>query len=363
MASDQDQKTEDATLRKQEEAREKGQVPMSTEFVAAVLLAGWMMAALFQGGGVAGSVGSVLAGSISNVGVLGPQELDQIQIAALMADLGRMIGQALMVVMLPLLLLGMLVGYGQIGFRVTPQALSFDFSRLDPIKGFGRLLSMRSVVRTVMALTKILLIGGTMITIGWLQIDKVTQLAGSELGPVLAGIGHIAGRAVAGAIGVVILLAVIDLVYQRFQHGRDLRMSKQEIRDEMKSTEGDPHVKGRIRRVQREMASRRMLADVPDATVVVTNPTHYAVALRYEAEEREGKSAPRVVAKGVDHVAQKIKAVARDAGVLLFEDVPLARALHAQCEIGDQVPLELYEAVAGVLAYVYRVQGDVAKKA
>jgi flagellar biosynthetic protein FlhB len=136
-------------------------------------------------------------------------------------------------------------------------------------------------------------------------------------------------------------------------------MSKQEVRDEMKSTEGDPHLKGRIRRVQRELAARRMMADVPTATVVVTNPTHYAVALRYEDEERSQRSAPRVVAKGVDHLAQRIKELARESGVPLYEDVPLARALHAQCELGDQVPVDLYEAVAGVLAYVYRVQGEV----
>jgi len=128
----------------------------------------------------------------------------------------------------------------------------------------------------------------------------------------------------------------------------------------MKNSEGDPHLKARVRRVQREMASRRMMADVPKATVVVTNPTHYAVALRYDRDEETGagRGAPVVVAKGVDHVAERIKEIAREAEVLCYEDVPLARALHAQCEIGDEIPVDLFQAVATVLAYVYRVQGE-----
>ena len=159
------------------------------------------------------------------------------------------------------------------------------------------------------------------------------------------------------AVLTVVALAVIDLVYQRFQHKQDMRMTRKEVRDEQKNTDGDPQVKARIRRVQREMASRRMMQDVPDATVVITNPEHYAVALQYS---EGGGSAPRVVAKGVDEVAQRIKAVAREHGVFLFENPPLARALHRQAEIGDPIPEGLYQAVANVLAYVFRVQGRAA---
>ena len=355
--AERDQKTEEATPRRREEAREKGQVPLSSELVAATMLAGWMLALAFQGERLAGAVGGLLASSLQALGSLGTAELGQSQLVELLTTKGRVVGGALALLFLPLMSVGVLVGYGQIGFRVTPKALAFDPSRLDPFKGFGRMLSARSAVRTGLAVLKILLIGGVMAAIAWLQLGDITTLGGGELGPVLAGIGYVAARCAAGAIGVVLLLAVLDLAFQRFQHGRDLRMSKQEVRDELKSTEGDPHLKGRIRRVQRELASRRMMADVPDATVVVTNPTHYAVALRYEDRERDERSAPRIVAKGVDRVAERIKDVAREAGVPCYEDVPLARALHAQCEIGDQVPVELYEAVAGVLAYVYRVQG------
>jgi flagellar biosynthesis protein FlhB len=174
------------------------------------------------------------------------------------------------------------------------------------------------------------------------------------LGPALVAIGRIVSRAAVAGVIVITLLALFDLWFQRAQHAKEMKMSKKELRDEHKSSEGDPMVKARIRQVQREVASQRMMEEVPNATVVVTNPTHFAVALRYTSEEG---GAPRVVAKGVDEIARKIKDVAREAGVLVYEDPPLARALHRGCQIGDEVPEELFQAVAGVLAYVYRVQG------
>ena len=151
------------------------------------------------------------------------------------------------------------------------------------------------------------------------------------------------------------ILGLIDLAFQRWQLERDLRMSRQEIKEENRITEGDPHVKARVRQLQREMATSRMMADVPKATVVVTNPTHFSVALLYD-RAAEGR-APRVVAKGVDFVAQRIRSVAGEAGVLCYEDPALARALHAQADIGQEIPEDLYAAVAEVLAYVYRLQG------
>jgi flagellar biosynthetic protein FlhB len=195
--------------------------------------------------------------------------------------------------------------------------------------------------------------------VAWSQIGGIANLAGLELGPALVATGHVALRCVGSAVIALLFLAILDLVFQRWQHERDLRMSKQELREEARSTDGDPHVKAQIRRVQRDLARRRMLHDVPKATVIVTNPTHYAVALRYQQSTTgNSESAPRVVAKGVDLVAARIKSLGSEAGVPLFEDVPLARALHARCEIGDEIPTELYTAVAEVLAYVYRIQSE-----
>ena len=200
---------------------------------------------------------------------------------------------------------------------------------------------------------------------GRLQLTKLLKLGGSELGPNLqVAIEAIFYVAVA-ALLIILAIAVYDFFFQRIQHQKDLRMSKEEVRQDHKSTEGDPQIKARIRQVQREMAQRRMMADVPDATVVVTNPTHVAVALAYPRNDAGEPlyDAPRVVAKGLDDVAQRIKGVAREAGVPLYEDVPLARTLHHRCEIGDGIPAELFEAVAAVLRFVYDLEGTSAARA
>lgn len=355
-----DEKTEDATPRKRDEAREQGQVPISTEFIAAMLLIAWMGAFVFAGGHLGKDLGNVVKGGIERIVTVGTSELGVTEAARILLAIGREGALMLGVFIGPMFLVGFLVGYGQVGFGITPKAVALKPEKLDPIKGLGRLFSMRAVVKTGMASAKILLIGGVMLAIGWMQIEDISKLGGTDLGPTLRAVGHVILKCATGAILVVLAISLIDLAYQRYQHERDLKMSKQEVKDDMKSTEGDPHVKARIRAVQRELSSQRMMQDVPKATVVITNPTHYAVALLYEREGEDGRGAstPRVVAKGVDHVAQRIKEIAREADVICFEDVPLARALHAQCEIGDEIPVDLFQAVASVLAYVYRVHGD-----
>ena len=266
-------------------------------------------------------------------------------------------GMAVLMFAAPLFVLSLLVAFGQVGFQIAPKAIEMEPSKIDPIKGIGRLFSMRSLVRTGLALLKLAAIGLAISLTAYGQLDELASIDGVDVGPaLLVGNGLFVRSCVAALISI-LAIAVIDLAFQRWQHSKDLRMSKQEVKEEMKNVEGDPHVKGRIRQLQREMASRRMMHEVPDATVVVTNPTHYAVALKYDRDDADG-FAPRVVAKGVDSVAQRIKELARENDVICFENVPLARALHAQCEIGDFIPEDLFEAVASVLAYVYRVQND-----
>jgi flagellar biosynthetic protein FlhB len=358
-SEDADQRTEQATPRRRMEAREKGQVPLSLELVAALLMIGWTAALALGGGSLARNVGASLGGALQQLGELGRSELSIAAAAALVGDAGLQAARALLPLILPLVALGALAAYAQIGFQVTPKAIEADLAKLDPVKGLGRLFSARTLVRTLLASAKLAFIAGVMAVLAWSQVDRIAVLSGADLGPALAGAGHIALRCVCGALAAVLLLAVLDTLFQRWQHERDLRMSRQELREELRNLEGDPHIRARIRRVQRELASRRMMADVPKATVVVTNPTHFAVALRYERAPAKGKGggAPRVVAKGVDAVAERIKGVAREAEVPCYEDVALARALHARCEIGDEVPVDLYQAVAEVLAYVYRIQG------
>jgi flagellar biosynthetic protein FlhB len=351
------EKTEEATPRRREEAREKGQVALSSELVSALSLGTALGAFLLLGGPLMQTLGSLVQASLKDLGTVGVETLDIARAEELLKHAGEEGTGILLLFAAPLLVVAALVGFGQVGFHIAPKAIEMDLGKLNPIKGLTRMFSMKSVVRTLMAVAKLCVIGGTIVFTATTQVDNISSIDSRDLGPVLVAVGEIVLKAVVGGLLAIAVIGLIDLLYQRWQHEQELLMTKQEIKEEYKNVDGDPHIKARIRQVQREMASRRMMADVPDATVVVTNPTHYAVALKYERSAADGR-APYVLAKGVDHVAQQIKKVAAESGVLLFENVPLARALHAQCEIGDEVPEDLFEAVASVLAYVYRVQGD-----
>jgi len=352
---DKQQKTEEATPQRRREAREKGQVALSSEAVSASALLAVAGSFLLLGGFLAQAVGALVVGSLTLVGANGTVELESSGAARLISGAITSIAPEFFLVILPGLLVAALVGYSQAGLQITPKSVSIDATKINPTKGLERLFSTRSVVRATMALAKVLVVVATIGIVAWQQAPNVSALAGAELGPVLQMVGAILVRCIAAALLAILALGLIDLVFQRAQHSKDLRMTRQEIKEELKNTEGDPHLKARVRQIQREIAGRRMMADVPTATVIVTNPTHYAVALTYERDSAEG-SAPRVVAKGVDAVAERIKEVATDAGVALFEDRPLARALHARAEIGEEVPIDLFEAVAAVLAYVYGVE-------
>ncbi len=358
---DRDQKTEEATPRRREEARENGQVALSNEVIAAMMLCAGMLCLTFGGGSIARAAGELATSTLVHLGDLGMSEIDVADSAEIVKSAMFGVLTPLVLVFLPVLAVGALVGYGQVGLRITPKAVAADPSKLNLIKGLKRMFSARSMMRTLMAALKVAAIGAVMTAISWAQLGNVIRMGMTDVGPMMLGIGHVALRATAGALIAIVVLSLIDFFFQRYQHERDLRMTKQEVKEENRITEGDPHVKARMRQIQRELATSRMMADVPKATVVVTNPTHYAVALRYERDHGgDGARAPRIVAKGVDHVAQRIKEVARENEVVCYEDVRLARALHAQVEIGQEIPEGLYTAVAEVLAYVYRLEGSLA---
>lgn len=361
--TDEDDKVVDASPRRRQEARERGQVAMSTELVVAALLAGWLAILAFGGGPLSAALAAGIAQSAERLGAFGVMELSPAQAAGDVVNAVLPAARAALLLILPMTAVGFLISYGQVGFALTPKAIALDPSKISPIAGWRRIASLRSTVRTGLGIAKLVLIAAVIVVVAMGQIGGLASLSDSELGPVLVVTGRIAFRAAAAAIVAMLALAIADLFYQRWQLSKDLRMTKQEARQEHKQDEGDPHVKGRIRRLQRELATRRMMADVPRATVIVTNPTHFAVALKYykDGYDERGRQvdpgAPRVVAKGVDRIAQRIKELGSQAGVPLYEDVPLARALHARCEIGDEIPAELFGAVAEVLAYVYRVHG------
>jgi flagellar biosynthetic protein FlhB len=354
---DDGEKTEDATPRKRQEAREMGQVPISTELIAALTLIGWFATFLVAGGSLFEGFGGIIVGTLQGMPELASVELTPELITNELGRAVSTIGLSALGLIAPLFALTAFAGYGQVGLGLATKALELKPEKLNPLSGLGKLFSVRGLVRTLLSLAKLAVIFTTVALTAWSQFAKIIAIESLELGPALVAIGQVVMRCTTSALVAILVLALAVTFFQRYQHDKELRMTKKEVKEEMRSSEGDPQVKARIRRMQREIATRRMMSDVPKATVVITNPTHYAVALSYDREAPpERRGAPKVVAKGVDAVAQRIKEVAREAHVTIYEDVPLARALHARCEIGDEVPAELYQAVAEVLAYVYGIE-------
>ena len=351
MSQDSDlEKTEPASPRRLEKAREDGQVPRSPELSTfAVLIAAgsglWLM-----GDHLTGQLRSLIKGGMQvprDVGfdssLLTERLFDQ-SLHALVAFAPFFILMILAAVVAPMLLSGWLF---------TFKSLAPDFNRLNPVKGVGRMFSLHSLVELCKALLKAALIGGAGAWTVWHHKEAVLSLIAAPLAVGAGHMGELVAMSFLAIAGTMVLIAAVDVPFKLWDHHRKLKMTKEEVRQENKETEGNPQVKGRIRAQQREMARKRMMAEVPKADVIVTNPTHYSVALKYE----DGKMrAPRVVAKGSHLLALKIREVAQQHHVPLLEAPPLARALYHHAELGDEIPQTLYNAVAEVLAYVYQLR-------
>ncbi len=344
------ERTEKATPRRREKAREKGQVARSQEVNSFfVVLAGTvaLAATMTHFRDVLGRNAGYLLGQAH---FLGPENLFGVRY--LLA--GNV--EAMFVSMAPLagmvLVAGLVASLMQVGLKLTPSAMAFQWSRLDPIKGAKRFVQKKTFLELLKNLLKV----GVISLLAWLVIRSLMpSLAGTavlELPGILAVAREGFLKLMLVLLGFLAILAVLDWVLQKHQHEEELKMSRQEVKEELKEFEGDPQIKARIRGLQMEAARRRMLADVPRADVVVTNPTHLAVALKYES----GRPAPLVVAKGADHLAKKIRETARSARVPVIENKPVARQLYAEVEIGSPIPESLYQAVAEILAYVYRLR-------
>ncbi|HKR77790.1 MAG TPA: flagellar biosynthesis protein FlhB [Rhodanobacter sp.] len=351
MSDDSDQeKTEQPTEKRLKESREKGEVPRSRDLAgAAVVLAG--VAALMAGG----PASFEHARRIFAFGLGYSRE-------ALFSDAlpGRALHAALreaLALFAPVALATLLAAFAAPlllgGLNFSGQALAPKFERLDPIKGLCRIFALRGLVELGKALLKLLFIGAVL---ALLLRHWQGALQATGRGAVAAGIAQALGLLGQAALwfgSILALLGGLDALYQKYDHTKKLRMSRQEIKDEMKESEGSPEMKGRIRQVQMAQARRRMMEELPKADVVVVNPTHFAVALRYD-EGRTG--APRVIAKGVDVLAQQIRLVAGSHRIPLVEAPPLARALYASTKLGQEIPAALYVAVAQVLVYVYQLK-------
>jgi len=349
-------RTEKPTPTRLADARQKGQVALSRELimggslVVAVLaleyLGPWLIAAL-QGLMVTGlSVADARA------------RLERGDVPAMVGSLL----EAAAGVALPaatLLVIGIaaaaVFGYGQVGVQVAREAIGFHPERLNPVQGFARLFNLAALTRTGLSAAKLIVLGIVPAVVLWTEVPRlVAMFAADDVVPMVAFAGHLALRTMFWIAVPVLALALIDVLWQRREHVQRLMMTRQEVEDERKRAEGDPIVKRRLRTAALKLARQRMLEAVPKADVVVTNPTHFSVALAYD---RLLHTAPRVVAKGTDALALKIRELAKDHGVPLMQDPPLARALFRAVDVGTEIPERFYQAVATILGHVYRLKG------
>jgi len=343
------ERTEPASPRRIEQAREEGQVARSQELATfAVLFAGaggmWLL-----GGGVIRDLAALVRNGldISRATAFDPwlvvAQLHAQTLTALaaLAPLAFIVFVAALAA--PLLLDGWLF---------SPRVIAPDFARLNPAHGLARMFSLHSLVELAKSLAKAALVGGVAVWAFWHHKDALLDLTGQPVHGALVQLSRIVQLSFLAVVGAMVVVVVIDVPYQLWDYHRKLRMTREEVRHELKETEGDPQVKARVRSLQRAAARKRMMAEIPKADVVVTNPTHYAVALSYKAGKMR---APMVVAKGSHLLAERIRELAREHHVPLLEAPPLARALYRHADIGDAIPEALYAAVAEVLAYVYQL--------
>lgn len=344
------EKTEPASSRRLEQAREEGDVPRSRELATCTVLMAAGIGLWTTGTGVVRSINNMLVSGLSfdrDIAFNPDAILARIieHIGPLLLAFAPLAGLLMLVALASPLLIG--------GWLFSVKSLQPNFGRMNPLSGLGNMVSTRALVELIKALGKTIIVG----SIAWVvvnhQIDAVLGLTVEPLRTGPAHMTHILLTSFISIVGGLVVIAMIDAPYQMWHYANKLKMTRQEVREEAKESDGNPEIKAKIRQQQREMARRRMMSEVPTADVVVTNPTHFAVALKYADGSR---GAPKVIAKGADEVAAKIREIAAANKVPLLEAPPLARALYTHTDLGDEIPEALYTAVAEVLAYVYQLK-------
>ncbi|HZZ41634.1 MAG TPA: flagellar biosynthesis protein FlhB [Tepidisphaeraceae bacterium] len=356
MAEQAGDKTEAATPRRRQEAREQGNIARSQDLTASVLLIGAMMLLHYTGGTLVGALRAILleslsAASLGSVTLVSP--LDDVVKVVLVA------AAAMAPLFGGVVVLAVVVNIAQVGFNLNPARLEPNLGALNPLKGVGKMFGGGNAVALLMGLMKLTLVSLVAYSAvhGRLhQIIAAQQLSYMQI----FGLGMEIVYAIAIRIGVLLfVLAIIDYVYQRIRIERDLRMSKQEIKEEMRRMDGDPLMKQRRRQIAMQIAQNKLKKEVPKADVIVTNPTHFAIALKYDPDTM---GAPKVIAKGGDFMAKRIREIAIENGIPILERPPMARALFKLCNVGQEIPEQFYSAVAEILAYVYELSGKIKSK-
>ncbi|WP_150525581.1 flagellar biosynthesis protein FlhB [Roseibium sediminis] len=351
MADDQDdaEKTEDPTQKRLKEAHDKGDVAKSQEVSTWFTLAGATLLIALFAPEIAASIGSLLKGYMEHAHQI---PVDGYALKALWRDTGQSIA---LIVGLPLLALVVMAVAGnmvQHQLVFTTETITPKLSKISPLSGFKRLFSGESLVNFAKGIAKIFVVGALMVAVLWPRRDEADVMIFADLTIILEEARILILQLLGAVMAFMTVVAAADFAYQRNKWFNKQKMSLRDVKDEYKQTEGDPHVKGKIRQIRMERSRKRMMSAVPDATVVVTNPTHYAVALKYE----DGMGAPLCIAKGTDAVALRIRGVAKEHQIPVIENPPLARALYASVEIEQEIPEEHYKAVAEVIGFVYRMR-------
>lgn len=350
---DRDQRTEDATPQRIQKAREDGQVGFSAEFMSGIVITTgvlmfWTLGYTFF---------DTLCGAIAlrmtdfEAAIADPRMM----IPAVMADTGR-VGMALGMALMPIALVAGVTGLLQTGFNISFKPMELDVNKMNVVSGFGRIFSMKSVVKGAQSLAKAAIIIYIIYYIASSRMEEITMAGFGSFRDLMFVMCEILMYMSVTVAAMMLVLGIVDLAYQKYKHLQELQMSMQDIKDEHKQTDGDPMVRARMKRLQMEMGRSRMLADVPDADVVITNPTHYAVAIKYD---RSNMAAPIVLAKGADHLARKIIAAAKESGVEVVQRKPVARFLYANVDIGGAIPSEIYAAVAEILNFVNQIRAGI----
>jgi flagellar biosynthetic protein FlhB len=339
-------KTEPATPRKKEESRKKGQVAKSRELSSVAVLSAGVLYLYFGGMHMIEYLGMCIRSSFKTAYLCTDNIQDLISLAVSSVEKFTWIALPVMVVTM---IIALAVNVLQTGFLFSVETLSPKASKINPLEGAKRIFSRQSLVELAKSILKLIIVGSVAFSTLKNELNHMIPLVYQEKNQIFAVLGQSAFKVTIRCCVILAVLAILDFLYQRWDHEQKLKMTKQEVKDEYKHTEGDPMVKSRIRSIQREMARRRMMEAVPKADVVITNPTHLAVALRYD---QKNMPAPRIVAKGANMIAERIKNLAREHEIPIVEDKPLAQNLY-KLEIGEEIPTQFYQAVAEILAYVY----------
>lgn len=348
---DDSQKTEEPTHKRLQDARDKGQIAKSQE------VSHWFMIAAF-----AVIVGFFLPNMVRDVAAIMLPFIEQPHLMAttpggLLAIIGDSLlslGFALLIPMAFLVLTALASGFIQSGVLITAEQIKPKLEKISVLKGFKRLFSLKTLMEFAKGIAKLTIVGAVITLVIWPEWESIPSFALLELTEFLELVRVLSLKVLVATVAVMAVIAGLDYLFQKSQHIKQMRMSRQDMKDEFKQTEGDPMVKARLRQIRTERARQRMMSAVPEADVVITNPTHFSVALKYDMD---AMAAPRVTAKGVDNIALKIREVAKEHKVPLVENPPLARALYASVEVEEEIPPEHYKAVAEIISYVMRLKG------